>query len=134
MYNYGILDTGFGNQIIMENFEKLNAWQSAKSLCILCYKLVKKFPSEEKFALGNQIRRASVSIPSNIAEGYSRKSTKDLERFLEIACGSTYEIITQITIAFELKYISEQEKVEIVNLSQTTIRLINGFKRFKHKE
>jgi four helix bundle protein len=119
---------------IMENFEKLNTWQSAKSLCLLCYKLAKKFPPEEKFVLGDQIRRSSVSVPSNIAEGYSRKSTKDLERFLEIACGSIYELITQVNIALELKFISKQEKEEVTNLAQSTIRLINGFKNFKHKE
>ena len=82
-------------------------------LTMRVYDITKNFPEEEKFGLTNQIRRASVSIASNIAEGASRTSEKDFKRFLEIALGSSFEVLTQIKIAQQLKYISDTDCMDI---------------------
>jgi len=117
-----------------QNFENLNAWKKAKELCLLCYKVARKFPAEEKYALTDQVRRAAVSIPSNIAEGYSRKSVKDLSHFFNMAIGSIYEIMTQIDISLDLKYIESKDKENIFSLSNETLKLINGFLSYKRKD
>jgi four helix bundle protein len=114
-----------------ENFETLEAWRSAKELCLLCYKFSKKFPREEMYGLGNQLQRAGVSVPSNIAEGYSRRTRREISRFLDIALGSVFEILTQIDIALELGYINKTEKELIFSVAYKTIRLINGFKKYR---
>ena len=82
-------------------------WQNSLKLVKQIYNLTGKFPLEEKFGLANQIQRAAVSIPSNIAEGYGRNSNKEMIRFLSIAKGSLYEVETQLYIAIDLKYLSE---------------------------
>lgn len=91
----------------MSNFRNLLIWQKSMSLTTKIYNSTKKFPKEEIFALTSQIRRSSVSIPSNIAEGYGRDGNKDYLKFLNIATASLFEIQTQIEIAFNLKYITE---------------------------
>ena len=116
-----------------QNFEKLNTWIKAKELCLSCYELTKKFPSEEKYALIDQIRRAAISVPSNIAEGYSRKSTKDLAHFFNIAQGSVFELMTQVDIALSLGYIDQSDKEKIYFLTNDTLKLINGFLSYKRK-
>ncbi len=81
------------------------------------YEITKVFPNSEIYGLTSQLRRSAISIPSNIAEGYGRKSTNDYKRFLQIAVGSLYELQTQIEIAFNLKYLGEQKHQEIIDLS-----------------
>ena len=88
----------------MRNFKKLLIWQKGFEIAVQSFKLVETFPKEERFALSNQITRASVSIPSNIAEGSSRTSEKDYNRFLEHSLGSSYELETQLLIAEAVKY------------------------------
>ena len=83
----------------------------------LIYRITRAFPNIEKFGLVNQLRRGAVSVPSNIAEGYGRNSTQDYIRFLRMAIGSLYEIQTQLEIAFEENFISEQEHKNISGLS-----------------
>lgn len=78
----------------MHRFKELEIWKRGRHFCTGIYSLTSKFPESEKFGLSNQLRRAAVSIPSNIAEGSSRKSNKDFSRFLEITLGSCYEIAT----------------------------------------
>lgn len=90
-------------------YEKLIAWQEAFSLCLWIYTLTKKFPSEEKFGLTSQMRRAVVSISLNIAEGNSRRSSKDKMYFFEIALGSLEEVHCQCQIALGLAIIDERE-------------------------
>ncbi|WP_244906450.1 four helix bundle protein [Jejuia pallidilutea] len=90
------------------------------------YQLSDKLPSEEKFGLRSQITRASVSVPSNIAEGYSRNSEVEFKRFLEIAIGSLFEVETQLVIAQELKFIEEKELEIIFTLIQKEARMINS--------
>ncbi len=89
----------------MHKYKDLKVWQKAVELTKLIYEITKVFPTEEKFGLTNQIRRASVSIPSNIAEGAGRNSDKEFIQFIAIATGSCYELETQLIIAIELKYI-----------------------------
>lgn len=79
-------------------------WQKGFEIAVQSFKLVETFPKEEKFSLSNQITRASVSIPSNIAEGSSRTSEKDYNRFLEHSLGSSFELETQLLIADAVKY------------------------------
>jgi len=114
-----------------EIFESFKGWIAARELCLVCYRLVRKFPTEERFALADQIRRAVVSIPSNIAEGLSRSSAKDIIHFFVIAQGSIYEIMTQIDIAHEMKYISLADKREVFEKSKQALRLINGYKKYQ---
>ena len=96
---------------MLTNYKELTVWQKAYSLCLEIYRLTKAFPREEQYNLTSQIRRAAVSIPSNIAEGYGRKTTPDYIRSLYIAYGSTCELETQIMLSGDLEYIS-RNKVE----------------------
>ena len=91
------------------SFEKLDVWQKSKSFSVLIYKITKDFPSDEKFGITNQLRRASVSIASNIAEGISRISYKEQARFSEIAFGSLMEVLNQIIISKELGYLEVED-------------------------
>ena len=83
----------------MFNFGKLDVWQKAIDFAELVYKHTRQFPDDKRFALTNQIRRAAVSISSNIAEGTSRMSQTDFARFIEIATGSVFEVISQAFVA-----------------------------------
>ena len=87
----------------MRNFRELKIWQNGIEIAIKTYRVTETFPKEDKFSIVQQMNRAGVSIPSNIAEGCSRKSEKDYSRFVEIALGSTYELETQVIIAEQLK-------------------------------
>jgi four helix bundle protein len=91
------------------SFEKLDVWQKSKSFSVFIYKITKDFPSDEKFGITNQLRRASVSIASNIAEGISRISYKEQARFSEIAFGSLMEVLNQIIISKELGYLEVED-------------------------
>ena len=96
-------------------YKKLIVWQKAKSLVKVVYALTRQFPADERFALTDQLRRAAVSIPSNIAEGYGRASNADYAHFLAIARGSLYEVLTQLEIAEDLGYISAvSEELELL--------------------
>ena len=111
---------------IQYSFEKLKVWQEAKKLVIDVYHLLDGFPRFEKYALCDQIRRAIVSVPSNIAEGSGRRSLKEQIHFLEIAYGSLMETYNQLLIAIELTYITE-ESVEAIKPSIDAVaKMING--------
>ena len=88
----------------MRNFKQLIIWQKGFEIAVQSFKLIESFPREERFSLSNQITRASVSIPSNIAEGSSRTSEKDYNRFLEHSLGSSFELETQLIIAEAVNY------------------------------
>lgn len=96
----------------MHKFKELGIWQKSKLFCSKIYNETASFPTDEKFGLTNQLRRASVSIPSNIAEGSSRSSNKEFARFLEIAIGSAYELETQLLIALDLGFITPEKAKE----------------------
>ncbi|MEA2032271.1 MAG: four helix bundle protein [Euryarchaeota archaeon] len=91
----------------MKNFKELKVWQKGIELVAMVYKITASFPGEEKYGLSAQMRRAAVSIPSNIAEGHLRKTAKDFRQFLSIARGSCAELETQIIIAHKLGFIHE---------------------------
>ena len=93
----------------MNSFRQLNVYVKAKELVARVYKLLKKFPREEQFALCDQLRRAAVSIPSNIAEGCGRETQKERMHFLTISYGSLMETLSQLDVACDLGYITNQE-------------------------
>ena len=94
-------------------FKNLIVYQKSKELVKQVYALLKQFPDDERFALCGQIRRAAISIPSNIVEGMARLSTKDQSHFLNIAYGSLMELYAQLDIAHDLGYLSENEFIKI---------------------
>lgn len=112
----------------MHQFKELEIWKRSRKFCSEIYKVTSRFPSDEKFGLTNQLRRASVSVPSNIAEGSSRNSNKDFSRFLEIAIGSAYEIETQILIASDLGFITLTESEKLVNELAEIVKMISRFR------
>jgi len=91
------------------SFEKLNVWVDSKELVKLIYVMTSKFPDEEKFGLTSQLRRASISISSNLAEGTSRNSVKDKAHFTTVAFSSLMEVLNQIILAKELNFLSEDD-------------------------
>jgi four helix bundle protein len=95
------------------SFEKLEVWQETRKLVSEIYRLVSKFPKEEKYALSDQIRRAIVSVPSNIAEGTGRGSLKEQIHFVEIAYGSLMEAYCQLQLASDLRFIQEEDLANI---------------------
>ena len=98
----------------MHRFKDLDIWKRSRLFCSAIYAITVSFPENEKFGLTNQLRRASVSIPSNIAEGCSRSSNKDFSRFLEISIGSIFEIEIQLLIASDLGYINQIKLNELM--------------------
>ncbi len=90
---------------MLKNYKELKVWQKSYGLCLEVYRITKGFPKQETYGLTSQIRRSAVSIPSNIAEGYGRKTTADYLRFLYIAYGSVCELETQILLSGDLSYI-----------------------------
>lgn len=112
----------------MHNYRELKIWHKAIELSVEIYELVADFPSDEKFGIISQLRRASVSVPSNIAEGSSRKSQKEFAHYLSMSLGSLFEIETQLTISNRIKYIDnknlEEFKIKITDL----VKMIMAFK------
>ena len=92
----------------MRNFRNYNMWKNAIQLCVEIYQVTRAFPSFETYRLGDQLRRAAVSIASNIAEGAGRKSEKDFGYFLQISLGSSFEVETQLYIAYKLRYFTKE--------------------------
>ncbi len=109
------------------NFKNLIIWKKSLDLANDVYSLTDSFPKEEEFCLKSQLRRCSVSIPSNIAEGSSRSSAKDFNRFLEISLGSLYELQTQILIAFYRNYLNQKQLDTIEERIIELQKMISGF-------
>lgn len=109
-----------------QDTSKLIVWQKSHELVLKLYEVTKDFPKDEQFGLTSQIRRAAVSIPSNIVEGKARGSNKDYNRFLMIARGSLEEVKYDMLLAKDLKYINEQMYEEIMDLSKEVGRLLAG--------
>jgi four helix bundle protein len=106
------------------SFENLLVWQKSRVLAKEIYKLTATFPKEELFGITSQMRRCSISIPSNLAEGSSRRTNKDKARFTEIAFGSGLELLNQLIIALDLNYIEESKYLEIrIKLQEVTFLL-----------
>jgi four helix bundle protein len=112
----------------MHRFKDLEIWKLSRKFCSEIYNITLNFPESEKFGLTNQLRRASVSVPSNIAEGCSRSSNKDFSRFLEIAIGSIFEIETQLLISFDLGYINQIKLDELCFNLDKIVKMTSKFK------
>ncbi len=114
----------------IKSYKDLLIWQKGIKIVALIYQLVESFPNEELYALTNQLKRAAVSIPSNIAEGFGRNTGKSFNHFLDIARGSLYELETQLIIAKELGYIKNEKLfVEILNQIEEESKMINSFSK-----
>ena len=107
-------------------YRKLIAYKKAKEVVKRTYKLLKKFPAEERYAMCDQLRRASVSVTSNIAEGVNRFSVKDKSHFIEIAYGSLMEVSSQFEIAEDLGYITTDDRMSMDLLIEEDARLLSG--------
>jgi len=113
----------------VHNFKELKVWKAGIEICKTIFELTRSFPSEERFGLMSQMTRCAVSIPSNIAEGCGRKSNKELNQFLNIALGSSFELETQLIIAKGFNYLSV-EKFDVINASIIEIqKMISGLQK-----
>lgn len=108
------------------SFEKLTVWQKAKEFTLNIYKATNNLPSEERFGLKSQLRRAAVSVASNLAEGSARKSKKDQAHFSQIAYSSLMEVACQLIIAKDLEYIEQNEFDFLYENTQELSRMLNG--------
>lgn len=111
----------------MRNFRQLAVWNQGIDLTVRGYELANQLPAEERYGLKSQITRALVSIPSNIAEGCSRKSDKDFARFLEISLGSAYEVETDLVIVEKIGYVDSQTIKSYLELLQAEQRQLTSF-------
>ena len=114
-------------------YTDLEVWVESRKLTNLVYQLTKKFPKDELYGLTNQIRRSSVSVPSNIAEGCGRQYPKETIQFLHIAKGSIYELETQFYLALDQEYILLEEVNNFLHQLETCKRLLNGFINYYKK-
>ena len=113
----------------MFNFEKLDVWHEAIQFADLVYELTGDFPGEERFGLTNQMRRAAVSISSNLAAGSSRASRTDFGRFVEIATGSLFEVVSQTTIALRRKMIAQKNYDKVYTAAEKQSKMLSGLRR-----
>lgn len=109
---------------MVNSFRDLIVWQKSYDLCLMVYKTTKDFPRSEDFGLSSQLRRSSVSVPSNIAEGYNRKNRKEYIQFLYIAHGSLGELQTQLLISHDIGYCPESEFNEMYALSEEVGKML----------
>ncbi len=119
------------NNKVMKDFfyKKLDAYQIAKEFTLYVYSLLKKYPSFEQFAICDQLRRAAVSVPSNIAEGMGRMAIKERIHFLEISYGSVIEVLCQLDISYSLGYISEQELDNAEEIASRLTKVMSGLRK-----
>ncbi|MBO7433947.1 MAG: four helix bundle protein [Salinivirgaceae bacterium] len=121
----------------MNSYKDLKVWNKAMDLTTMVYDALKTFPPKEEYGLSSQMRRSSVSIPSNIAEGYGRNSTLDYCRFLQIALGSAYELETQVELARRLDYVDNDTAnklaTQLTEVGRMLNSLINKIKPDKNK-
>lgn len=110
------------------SYKNLEAYKESKTLVKQVYALLKKFPKEEQYALCDQLRRAVISVPSNLAEGSGRYSVKEQLHFIEIAYGSLLEVECQIDIAHDVKYVSDSEYINVINQIDKVSTLLSGLR------
>jgi four helix bundle protein len=113
----------------MFGFEKLEVWEKAILFADTVYMTTRNFPADERFGLTNQMRRAAVSISSNIAEGSSRNSRKDFARFIEIATGSVYEVVSQAFIGRNQGFLSQEDFQTLYQAAEQQGRMLSGLRR-----
>lgn len=112
-----------------KRYQELIVWQKAMELSRVIYQVTKSFPEDERFGLTSQLRRASISIPSNIAEGQGRLTAGEFRQFLGTARGSAFEVETQIQLALDLEYLSTAEASNLLELTSEVSRMLNGLIR-----
>lgn len=110
----------------IQTYRDLRVWQAAMSAAAEIYNLVKKLPKEETYALSDQMRRAAVSIPSNIAEGQGRSSTREFLQFLNIARGSIYELETQLLLSEKIQLLTQTDILPAMEKLSFTGKLLNA--------
>ena len=108
----------------IDDFKDLIVWKRAMELAKAAYVLTGKLPRNEDYSLTDQIRRAAISVPSNIAEGYGRTSQRDYARFLAMARGSSYELETQVLLCIEIGYIREEDTFNVLGLCKEIAKMI----------
>lgn len=113
----------------MAGYRELKVWQLGVDLAIEIYRLTSAFPKSEAYGLTSQLRRAAVSIPSNIAEGHARKTRREMQRFANIAKGSLAELETQLIIAGELSYLAKDALQKILRTTEEESRMLSGLLR-----
>ncbi len=113
--------------MVAKTFRDLIVWQAGHRLVLLIYRHTTRFPKEEQFGLTSQLRRATVSITSNIAKGFARESYKEKERFYSIAHGSLTEVQNQILVSKDVGYLSEEDFSETIELSEDVEKLLKSF-------
>ncbi|PIP86999.1 four helix bundle protein [Candidatus Campbellbacteria bacterium CG22_combo_CG10-13_8_21_14_all_36_13] len=113
----------------IKTFTDLEAWKTSHRLVLCIYKVTKTFPKEEIFGLVSQLRRAGVSITSNIAEGFSRKTKKDKEHFYLISIGSLKEVESQLILSKDLGYVSDQDYIQLRELMAKVSMLLYGLQK-----
>ena len=118
----------------MFGFENLEVWQKSIEFSRLIYEFTRSFPAGERFGLTSQMRRASVSISSNIAEGSSRSSKKDFARFVQLAYGSLMETVSQSHIAMQQEFLVEDRMAAIRSSAEELARMLSGLKRSLDKK
>ena len=117
----------------MQSHRDLEVWKLAMRLVVAIYDLAKKLPPEERYALSDQLRRAAVSIPANIAEGYARNTPADFRRFLLIAAGSTAEVQTQLLIAEQTHLLTRAQTEHALTLTEHLGRMLHNFAKTLHR-
>lgn len=115
-------------------FKDLKIWQKSHQLALNIYQITKKFPTEEKFGLVSQMRRASVSVASNIVEGFKRKSLKDSLNFYNIADASLEELKYQLLLSFDLKFINNNEFTRVINLSEEVSKMLCRWNQYQRQK
>lgn len=118
----------------MRGHRDLEAWQLGMKFARAVYVATRGFPDEEKYGLTSQLRRASVSIPSNIAEGYGRKSNKELHRFLGHSIGSVLEAETQLELARDFGFLQEHVVANLLQQTQHLVKVMNGLRSWSEKQ
>lgn len=113
----------------VRHYSDLIAWQKAMDLAVMIYDSTDGFPRREMFGITNQMRRAAVSIPSNIAEGQGRSTTKDFVNFLYISKGSLQELETQVILSNRLTFLSDAHRAEVLERTSEIARIQNGLIR-----
>lgn len=116
------------------SFEKLDVWVEAKNFTKQIYTVTSHFPDSEKFGLTSQLRGASVSIASNIAEGSTRSSFKEQAHFSTIAFGSGVEVLNQLIIAFELNFLSQETYINLRTMLESITNRLNSLKHYQLKQ
>ncbi len=117
----------------VKSYQDLSVWQKAMDLVVLLYKATEGFPKTEAYGLAGQLRRAAVSVASNIAEGSAKRSTREFIRFINIASGSTAELQTQVILSLRLEYLDEMTYTRLIPKIDEIGRMLHGLQESLHE-